>query len=130
MFDTEPRAVYSLKYGNQKGPILDFISCLLSAIFIYLNAAVYMPYTSLFSLLSTSVLLIPFFLSLSPWNGHLRLFALSGMSGTRQSSHGKEEEEGEQRRRMREEAYSKSLAPEKVREKENVAEKGGLCGRL
>ncbi len=44
----------------------------------------------LFSLLSTSFPLILFFLSLSLWNGHLRLFALSGMSGTQLSSHGEE----------------------------------------
>lgn len=56
------------------------------------------------------------------------------MSGTQLSSHGEEGEEAELRRRMRGDYYSKSPAqsPRKtrVREKENVAEKEGLCGRL
>lgn len=81
--------------------------CVFAFIQYYNIYFIYMSYTSLFSLLSSSLLLIPLFLSVSPWNGHLRLSALSGMSGTQLSSHG---EEGELGRRMRGECYFKSPA--------------------
>ena len=70
-------------------------------------------------------------LSLSPWNAHVSLFALSGMSGTQLCSHGEEGEERRWRRgtrRTRGDCYSKSPAqsPRKprVRKEENVTEKG------
>lgn len=56
--------------------------------------------------------------SLSPWNDHLRLFAISGMSETQQCSHRDEGEEGEETelsRRKRGECYSKS--PPKAKRK-------------
>lgn len=61
---------------------------------------------------------------ISPWNGHLRPFALSGMPGTQLCSHG---DEGEERRRMRRGCYSESPAqkPQKTQR-----ERKGKCGKI
>lgn len=96
--------------------------CVFAFIQYYNIYFIYMSYTSLFSLLSSSLLLIPLFLSVSPWNGHLRLSALSGMSGTQLSSHG---EEGESGRRMRGECYFKSPAQSP---RKDQSEWKGKCG--
>lgn len=59
-------------------------------------------------------------LSLSPWNGHLRILALSGMSGTQLSSHEKQGKMG----RMRGDCYFKSAVQShrkhSVRHKRNM----------
>lgn len=75
-----------------------------------------MTCTSLFLLFSNSL-----FLSFTPWNSHLRQFALSSMSGTQL---GRQGEEGEKRKRG--ECYSKSPAQNNPRRLKKGRK--GKCG--